>query len=215
MQEILKSEFGYSDSLSNALINHGKIRTYAKGVRLGLQGEMHRQMMFILSGNLMLIRDNPDATEQLAGILSVGSPVNEACFYHEQPFNTHPYTLSEVTCLCLPPNEVHQLIRKNIEFNQAMACSLSKKLLAFSNLTFFGKERDKSAKVQKALFSLFQITRQSELPITKSQLASLLGMSRNTVSLALKECEELNAIRTCSGSIVLKDLRKLASEQPN
>ena len=209
-KECLKTEFGYSDSLSNILIENGRVREFDKGVRVRSQGGVLKQLLFILEGNLMLIRDNPDATEQLVGILSAGYLLNEAYFYFPQPINDHAYTLTHVSCLCLSPKNVDQLIRHDLEFNQAVALSLSRKLQFSASLSIVGKERDMTAKVRKAVYYLFQSSKLTELPITIVQLASMLGMSRNTVSRALKECEGRGAIKLLSGAISLKDIGKLA-----
>ncbi|MGI9276289.1 MAG: Crp/Fnr family transcriptional regulator [Endozoicomonas sp.] len=208
-KERLKTEFGYSESLTNILINHGRVRDFRKDVRVKSQGEESKQLLFILEGSLVLIRDNPDATEQLAGILSSGYLLNEAYFYYALPADVHAYTLTEVTCLCLPSKNVHHLIEHNLEFNQAMAFSLSRKLLFFSQLSYVGKERDMTAKVRKAIYYLFQSSKLTVLPITIIQLASLLGMSRNTVSRALKESESSGAIELLSGTILLKNIEIL------
>ena len=204
-RECLKTEFGYSESLTDILIKHGRVREFNKGVRVRSQGEEPKQLFFILAGNLALIRDNLDATEQLAGILSAGYLLNEAYFYFAQPLNEHAYTLTNVSCLCLPPQNVYYLIKHDLEFNQAMAFSLARKLRFSANLSYVGKERDMTIKVRKAVHYLFQYSNLTELPITITQLASMLGMSRNTVSRALKESEDRGDVKLLPGAIVLKN----------
>ena len=210
-KEKLKAAFGYSDSLTDLLIENGRVREFDRGVRVRSQGGDLKQLLFILEGNLTLIRDNPDATEQLAGILSPGYLLNEAYFYCSEPINDHAYTLTNVSCLCLPPKNVSHLIKHDLEFNQAVAFSLARKLHFFACLSFVGKERDMTAKVRKAIYYLFQSSNLTELPITIVQLASMLGMSRNTVSRALKDCEGRGGVELLSGTILLKDIEKLNS----
>ena len=208
-EECLVSDFGYSGSLTDILIKYGKIRKFRKDARVLTQGEISKQLLFILEGNLVVIRDKPDATEQLVAMVTVGHLMNEAYFYETQPANVHIYTLTDVTCLCLPPQNVYHLIKHDLEFNQAMAHSLSKKILLFSNMTYAGNERDKTAKVCKVIYYLFKSTKLPEISITIGQLANMLGMSRNTVSRVLKEIEARGAIRLLPRSISLKDITKM------
>ena len=208
-KECLVTEFGYSESLIDTLLKHGKIRQFSKDVRVLTQGGASKQLLFILEGNLTIIRDKADATEQLVGMVTVGHLMNEAYFYGAQPANCHIYTLTNVTSLCLSPKSVNYLIKHDLEFNQAMARSLSRKMLLFSNMSYAGHERDKTAKVCKATYYLFKSTNLHELSITIVQLASMLGMSRNTVSQVLKECEERGGIQLLPRSVVLKDINKI------
>lgn len=105
------------------------------------------------------------------------------------------------------------LLDTSIEFNHVMLAQVNERLSQYIAMVEIDRLDDPVARVAKSLATLFNPVlyphMTAAVPPSQTELGELVGLSRQSVSGALKQLDALGYISTEYGGVVVKDLPAL------
>lgn len=113
----------------------------------------------------------------------------------------------------IPGSTLRWLLDTSIEFNHVMVNQLNERLAQYITMVEVDRLEDPVARVARSIATLFnkvlypRIT--TAVPMSQSELAELVGLSRQSISLALKRLKEEGLISTEYGGLVIENLAAL------
>lgn len=201
--------FSLPIELVDLLLEHGSIQKVNSGDLLGEKGSDPKRLALILDGVFAVDNVDYDGVNRLVGLLGPGSSIFENPIIMSYKVSTVVESLTQSTVLLIPIAFAKQLLNTNLEFNQFLLRQQASKTLYFAQILYWSHEKEMDRKIHLMLTLLSDTVRSRSLPLSNEQLASILGMSRNSVSKALKTLESSGAIRLDKGMISLqKEMRE-------
>lgn len=201
--------FNLPVELVDLLLEHGSIQTVKSGELLGEKGRDPKRLALILDGVFGVDNVDYDGVNRLVALLGPGSSVFENPLILSYKINTVVESLTQSTVLFIPIEFAKKLLNNNLEFNKFLLHQQASKTLYFAQVLYWSHEKEMDRKVHLMLTLLSDTVRSKVLPISNEQLASILGMSRNSVSKALKALESSGTILLDKGMISLqKEMRQ-------
>ncbi|MFK0569762.1 Crp/Fnr family transcriptional regulator [Endozoicomonas sp.] len=208
-QSTLQSKFDISRTLATEIIKLASVSFYEKNTILQPQYTTPSHLFFILSGLAGLFKTTDQQKETYCGIASAGQMTNDLCLILDEPQEPSIRALSEVLVVELPMDAARILYKNNDEFPRMINRSLAEKLKIHTTLFNLQTESSLQKRVCRALITLNGITETNRVPITLTQMAILLNISRNTVTKAIKFIEKQGAIESHYGLLTIKDEKAL------
>ncbi|QIA66092.1 cyclic nucleotide-binding domain-containing protein [Vibrio astriarenae] len=202
--EEFQKRFEFSPELRNALFENAQYQTFEAGEEIIAQGDTLDSIGFVLEGVLTGNRGNYDGVERMIGLVGAGDIYAETGLFHTTKAFCTFQAVTDCTVLVVP-NQVIETIDNKLEMMEFLFWSQSKKLQYTSMIHFASTERDKVIKVAAILEAIAHYSHLEDIPLTIEQLASFLGMSRNTVSKSLRELEKRGAVEIGKAGIRIKE----------
>ena len=160
-------------------------KTSNKGAVLFSEGDKAAGFYVVVEGQIKIYKLSPDGKEQILHIFGPGEPVGEVPVFTGQNFPANAQAISNSHLLFFPRTAFLDLISRNPSLSLNMLAVLSKRLRQFTvqieNLSL------KEVPGRLASYLIVLDGEQSDmdevtLPISKGQLASLLGTIPETLS---------------------------------
>jgi CRP/FNR family transcriptional regulator, dissimilatory nitrate respiration regulator len=160
-------------------------KTYGRGETIFMEGDDGNGFYVILEGKVKIFKLSAEGKEQILHIFGSGEPFGEVPVFSGKPFPANAQALSNSTLAFFPKNRFIALINANPSLALNMLAVLSMRLRQFTvqveNLSL------KEVPERLAGYLLFLSKEQENphvvtLPISKGQLASLLGTIPETLS---------------------------------
>ncbi len=183
-------------------------KKYAKGETIFFEGDAADGFHIVSSGQVKVFKMNPLGKEHILHIFGPGEPVGEVPVFSSQPFPANAEAIVNSTTLFFPKKDFVGLIEKNPSIALNMLAVLSLRLRQFAtqieNLSL------KEVPARLAGYLLYTAAEQGnadvvELPVSKGQLASLLGTIPETLSRIFAKMSEEGLIRVDGRSITILD----------
>jgi CRP/FNR family transcriptional regulator len=175
-----------------------KIRAIASLKQVGKKevlfsdGEMAKGFYVILSGKVKLYKISPEGKEQILHVVSSPDAFAEAALFLEGSYPAFAEALGDSQLLFFPKKDFIQLIEKNPQLSINMIVSLSHYLRRFASLIEELSLKEVSSRIAKYLIDLSlksskegKNSKEVELDLSKTQLASKLGTISETLSRTL------------------------------
>ncbi len=183
-------------------------QTVKKGQPIFAEGDPGNGFYVVGSGLVKIYKLSLEGKEQILHLFGPGEPFAEAAVFTGSSFPAHAMALEESRVFFFPRQAFIELIRQNPDLAMNMMAALSMRLKKFAHLI-----EDLSLKEvpgRLAAHLLFLSGQQGDadtvaLPVSKTQLASLLGTIPETLSRMLAKLAKQGYIATSGPRITLLD----------
>jgi len=186
-----------------------------KGV-LFAEGEEAKGFYVVLSGKVKLYKVSSEGKEQILHIVSAPDAFAEAALFLEGIYPAFAEGLTDCQLLFFPKREFIQLIERYPQLSINMIVSLSHFLKRFASLIEELSLTEISSRVAKYLIDLSRkqlregrSSKEVELDLSKTQLASKLGTISETLSRTLAKMKAKGMIDVQKNRILILDREAL------
>lgn len=192
----------------NSIRRIAKDKFYNKGQSVFSEGDDGNGFYVVAAGKVKIYKVSLEGKEQILHIYGPGNPFGEVPVFSGEQFPANAQTLLKSHLLFFPRTAFIELIAKNPSLCLNMLAVLSMRLRQFTlqveNLSL------KEVPGRLASYLLYLAQEQGEaatvaLPISKGQLASLLGTIPETLSRILAKMSNSGLIEVSGGNITLLD----------
>ncbi len=165
------------------LTSRGIFRTYPRGSVLWLKGEPNDLGLLIIETGIVKIVDyTPEGKEITLRFLGPGELLGDISCLTGLPHSLTAEAYTNVRCLIIPKREVNRTLESQPELWRDIALISLKRLYNLTESYITLIRDDTETRLRELLSSLENLN----LKLTHSELASMLGVSRETVSRLLK-----------------------------
>lgn len=200
------------DSLSQL----ARIRNYKKNMIVFMEGEPGEALFFVISGKVKISKTTEDGREQILHLLQRGDVFAEVVLIDGGPYPATAEVIEMGQIGMLLNNDVENLVRSNPDIAIKLLKIMSKRLrmaqrqvrdLALKDtygrlagmLLMLGKEH--GAETPEGV--------KIELPLSRQELANLIGTTRETVTRILGDFKKYKCIELEKQAILIIDQAKL------
>jgi len=191
-------------------------KKFDRGETIFFEGDDANGFYIVSDGTVKVFKMNPMGKEHILHIFGSGEPIGEVPVFHGEPFPASAEALVKSRVLFLGRRDFVTLIEQNPSISLNMLALLSMRLRQFAtqieNLSL------KEVPARLAGYLLYIADEQGgkdvvNLPVSKGQLASLLGTIPETLSRIFSKMGEEGLIRVKGRTISLLDRGGLAKKQ--
>ncbi len=182
------------------------------------EGEEAKGFYVLLVGKVKLFKISPEGKEQILHVVSAPDAFAEAALFLGGTYPAFAEALTDGQLLYISGKEFNQLIERNPKLSINMIVSLSHYLKKFTSLIEELSLKEVSSRLAQYLLELSSLggknSREVELDLTKTQLASKLGTVSETLSRTLTKMKSKGIIEVKKNRILILDreaLEELAS----
>ena len=207
-----------NDGERETLARSGRSRKLRRGELLFAAGDESVACATLLKGALKVATVDEEGTERILALVHPAGFIGELF----APFAHHDVVALTDSELCLfPKSELGRAVELNPKLAQALLRRSQEDLLQSRELLALSGRRSASAKVAGLLTGLAEAASDSschaarafELPLTRGEIAGMLGLTIETVSRAITRFEREGVIRRHGArGIELLDPARLAAE---
>lgn len=202
---ILIEKYGMSHQLAMTLLDLGRVRKVAKGSVLVLKDQTVDYLTFPMEGRFGLTSSCSERANSVSSILTPGTPLNEVQLLLSEDSLTDILATKDSLVLQVSFSACERLLSECIEFAHFLSVSLAKKQRAFHALFQLRAMKSNDKKVYGAVKLLAEVSDNNIAKINLVSLASLVYMSRNTVSKEIKLLIEQGKLEEVSGGYVINN----------
>jgi CRP/FNR family transcriptional regulator len=200
------------------------VRTYGKRQDVFVQGDRKRSVYQVVSGMVCLYTILADGKRQIFDFALPGDIIGLGA---SETYTCCAQTIGEARLKCLPLSSIYERAAQNPMFGIALYKAISRELDATRDLlltlgqlgalervaTFLLVLAKRSARIGNKLSDVLQ------LPMTRSDIADLLGLTIETISRSLTRLRQRNLIKITHNSEIrildIEQLRDLAGLDQN
>ena len=194
------------------------IRELARGEVVFSEGEQGNGFYVVVNGRVKVFKLSPEGKEQILHIIGPGEPFGEVAVFAGRSFPANAQALSNSRLLFLPRSEFVNLISTNPSLAMEMLAVLSIRLRQFTMQIESLSLKEVPGRLASYLMLLSSELSEPEsvdLPISKGQLASLLGTIPETLSRIFARMSQQGLVRVSGRTIFLIDRPGLADLSKN
>ncbi len=203
---------GLSESQIRALAGIAEPITYQQGNNIFLEGDPAEGFFLVLSGQVKIYKLSLEGKEQVLHFVGPDEIFAEVPVYSGGSYPAHADALRETKTLFFPRRGMRRLLAGDPNLAMNMLADLSRRLRQLTKLVENLSLKESPARLAAYLLHLSTELRQAdevELDVTKSQLATLLGTTPETLSRTLKKLSESGIIAVQARTIRLLDKKTL------
>ncbi|WP_340008257.1 Crp/Fnr family transcriptional regulator [Paenibacillus sp. FSL K6-0276] len=189
------------DDLSriSAMIKH---RKFTKGQPLILEGAPSDTLYIIQRGHVKLSKTTPEGKEQILHILMNGDFFGElSIFNSDELSNFSAYALKDTNICMLTRTDMEQLMTENPDISLRLLKSVTKRLAHTENLAQSLATKDPEIRIAYMIMELSDKYGKQrgahihiDLPLSREELASYVGVTRETISRKFSRFEDSGLI---------------------
>lgn len=171
------------------------------------EGDEGNGFYLILSGQIKVFKVSLDGKEQILHILGPGEPFAEVAVFAGIPFPANAMALQKSKLLFLPRQDFSELLARHPSLAMNLLATLSMRLRQFTHMIEALSLKEVPGRLAAYLLieNEHHQTKSFKLPITKGQLASLLGTSPETMSRILGKIATQGLIASEGSQITILD----------
>ncbi|MCD6188145.1 MAG: Crp/Fnr family transcriptional regulator [Desulfuromusa sp.] len=202
--------FGVTEMDLQLLLSILRIRKFNKGEILFAEGADAEGFYIVASGKVKVYKLSPDGRERILHVVQAGHSFAEAAIFDDGRYPAFAETLQPSTLLFFPKQEFLDLLHLHSQLAINMIAGLSNFLRQFTvqieDLTF----RDVPARLARYLLSIYdENLALILLPVSKTQLASNLGTTSETLSRTFRKLSDDEIISVQGKKIEILDTDRL------
>ena len=189
---------------------------FTKGKLIFQEGDHGNGFYIVASGKIKVFKLSFEGKEQILHIYGPGHTFGEVPVFEGKSFPASSMALEQSSILFLPRDKFVALITTTPALAMNMLADLSRRLRAFTvqieNLSL----KEVPARLAAYLITLHEESEHKPesdkitLPISKAQLANLIGTTPETVSRVLKKMADQSLIQVQTKDIFILDLDELS-----
>ncbi|WP_428910636.1 Crp/Fnr family transcriptional regulator [Niallia sp. Krafla_26] len=180
---------------------------FQKGQMLIGEGEKSDTLYIINKGKVKITKYTVDGKEQILYIMTAGEFFGELNLFIEDEVSNFSAFAIENTVICqLTKRDIDQIMRENPDISIKLLTALSKRLVHTENLAQNLATKDPEVRIIHMILEFcqkFGTTMNNgilvHLPINREEIASYVGVTRETISRKFSKFEDLGLI-TLSGN---------------
>jgi len=199
---------GHLDALAMIVVD----QEVNRGEMIFSEGDNGKGFYVVVSGRVKIFKVSSEGKEQILHIFGPGEPFGEVPVFAGRQFPANAEAMEKSRVFFFPRAAFIDLIKKNPELALNMLAVLSMRLRRFTVLIEDLSLKEVPGRLAAYLLYLSESregTRQLELDITKTQLASLLGTIPETLSRILGRMNKRGLIETEGPRIRILDMEGL------
>ncbi len=202
--------YGVTEIDLQLLLSILRIRKFKKGEILFEEGADAEGFYIVASGKVKVYKLSPDGRERILHVVQAGHSFAEAAIFDDGRYPAFAETLQPATLLFFPKQEFLDLLHLHSQLAINMIAGLSHFLRQFTvqieDLTF----RDVPARLARYLLSIYdEKLVLISLPVSKTQLASNLGTTSETLSRTFRKLSDDEIISVQGREIEILDTDRL------
>lgn len=193
-------------------------RSFEKGQALIHEGEKTDQLFILNNGQVKLSKFTVNGKEQILDIMTCGDFFGEMNLFHDDALSNFTAYAIEDTEICLITKEdIDQIMGANPDITIKLLKEVTKRLAHTENLAQNLATKDPEVRIAQMILEFcqkFGTEKDSgvmiHLPITREEIASYVGVTRETISRKLGKFEDLGLISLASNrELFVKDMHAL------
>ena len=186
-------------------------RDFSRGEFLCKEGDKSSALFIVNQGKVKLCKHNRDGKEQILSILSDGSMFGEYYLFSDyEPYNFSAVALDEVKICMLSKKDMDYLFSKHPDIIRKVIAELANKLVKTEKLAQNLSTLNTDSKVAYILIELAEEYGKEvrghiemNIPITREEMASYAGVTRETMSRKLNAFEKSGWIETRGNKVLI------------
>jgi len=187
------------------------IHRLKRGGVLLRRGERAECFYGVAQGQLKLTLRGDRGEEKLLRIVAAGETFGEALVFSPRASPIDAVALTDAVVVAFPAEQVHALVDRDTNFARAALSSLSERMHRLvdeieAETLFTARQR-----IASYLVALAKGASRARLPVTKTLVASQLGVTKETFSRLLREFADRGLILVEKRDILLHDRGRLAA----
>lgn len=183
-------------------------QTFKKGQTIFAEGDAGAGFFVVVTGLVKIYKLSLDGKEQILHLFGPGEPFAEAAVFTGSSYPAHAMALEESRVFFFPRQAFIELIRANPDLAMNMMAALSMRLKKFAHMIENLSLKEVPGRLAAHLLFLSEQQGDTDtiaLPVSKTQLASLLGTIPETLSRLLTKLAKQGLIATAGPQITLLD----------
>ncbi|WP_350342719.1 Crp/Fnr family transcriptional regulator [Proteinivorax tanatarense] len=192
-------------------------KTYKKGEKLFLQGDIAQNLYIINSGKIKVFKDSSNGKEQILYILTDGDTIGELSLLKKETINYSAVAMENTRVCMLTSHDFQQVIRQESEIILKIMETVGERLQKVEGLVQNLGTKDVEARLAQTLVNLAEeygtVNKSGvnlTLPMSREDLSNYVGVARETISRKLGVLQDEGLIELLSSKkIIIKDLNKL------
>ena len=181
-------------------------KNYKKGETVYMAGDKGGTLFVLYTGKVKLFRLNANGKEQMLRLIEPGEFIGELSLFSSLPLTDNAQALEDTTMCSLQGDALKGLMAKYPSIAFKVMDELSRRLEKAENRIEDISLSSVSKRVAGALLELSEGRGEFDLPMTKGDLASQLGMTQETLSRRLAALQDEGLIRLKGHrKIIIKD----------
>ena len=195
-------------------------KLYKKGEMLCSQGEKSDTLFIINEGKVKISKLTKEGKEQIVHIFTNGDFFGElSLFSSDEVYNFEAYAISDLKICTLTKQDMNEIIVNNPEISLKLLQVITRRLAQTENLAQNLATNDAEIRIASMLLEFAEKYGvassqglQINLPINREEMASYVGVTRETISRKLSIFEELGIISLKGNKLlIIKQLDMLKS----
>lgn len=194
------------------------IRNYKKNMIIFMEGEVGEALFFIISGKVKIYKLVEDGREQILHILKDSDIFAEIVFVDRGNYPATAQVLEDSKIGMIRNDDFERLVRQNPDFAlkilRVMTYRLRQAQMQIRDIAL----RDTYGRVASMLLMLAKEHGEDSaegtkinLPLSRQELANLIGTTRETVTRILSDFNKTKIIRLQKQEIIILDEKKMRS----
>ncbi len=199
---------GLDEAAVLEVVGRGRLRLFAGGQIIFLQGDAARGLHVIVHGRVKVFKSSPQGRAQTLMIMGPGEPIGEVATLSGESYPATAETLESTETFYIPRDAFLDLIRSQPEVALRLLAALSGRLRAFASLIEDLSLKGVSERLAAYLLSLAPeggSPQAVDLGMSKSEVAAAVGTVPETLSRAFQQLARAGAVQTKGRRVVIKN----------
>jgi CRP/FNR family cyclic AMP-dependent transcriptional regulator len=190
---------------------HARVRTVERGATIFAKGDPGSSLFAILEGQVKVISFSAQGKYAVFNVLSAGDIFGEIALLDGGERTADVTAVTDCKLLVIERRDFLPLVHSRSEVSQKLIEVLCARLRNTSRQVEEVMFLDLSAKLARTLLRLGESAGGKRIALTQSEIAQMIGASRESTNKQLRDWENLKWIHLERGEIVLVDTEALAS----
>ena len=203
---------GLDEQTYTELLAVSRIRHYAKGEPLFLEGEPSKGLFLMQTGVVKIYKLSESGREQILTLQRPGDSVAELPLFDGGTYPASAAAMEDATVLFIPATTFHALLERHPKLSHAIIVALAQRMRKLVALVEDLSLRQVRQRLVRLLLDEAQGKRQFQLTFTNEELAARLGSVRDVISRTLSGLQTDGLLRLEGRRVELLDPRGLAEE---
>ncbi|NSB14372.1 Crp/Fnr family transcriptional regulator [Clostridium beijerinckii] len=184
------------------IVNKIDHKEFSKGDVIFTEGNIANTLYFINEGKIKLYKYTKDGKEQILHILSEGDFFGELELIKPSKYGFNSKAIEDAKICTLTKEEMKDIMMKNAEIGIKVLETVGERLSKVENLVQNLATNDVDSRMAYLIIELMEKYGKNvdgnisvKLPISREDMASFIGVTRETISRKLKKLEDENLIK--------------------
>jgi CRP-like cAMP-binding protein len=197
--------------LLQQLRSHARLKTIERGTTVFSKGDPGTSLFAILEGQVKVVSFSAQGKNAVFNVLSAGDIFGEIALLDGGERTADVIAITDCKLLVIERRDFLPLVHSRPEIAQKLIEVLCERLRNTSRQVEEVMFLDLSAKLARALLRLKENSGERKIALTQTEIAQIVGASRESTNKQLRDWENLKWIHLERGEIVLIDTESLAA----